>query len=102
MTRDEYLTQLYAQRGRSLRWLRSEGVPTADAEIIVDRGIENGLAQFDKGKVYKSLSILSRGYLKDFRESRMGKVVPTGDLERLENSLEQKKRGRVAPAPSAE
>ena len=102
MTRDEYLIHIYGQRGKVLGWLRRQGVPTAEAEIMVDKGIDRCLKRWDRGHKKQTLGWETRGLLKDYIESRMGRVVPRGDLERLENALEQQRRGRVPAAPHAD
>jgi len=101
LTREEYFTYIYNQRSRTLRWLRDQGVPSTDAEILVDRAIESCLAKFDRGGE-PALSLVRRVSTKlaDWRKT-VGIGEATGHC-RVPISVEEAERvnerhGRVPP-----
>ncbi len=111
MTRDEYFTYIYKQRGRTLRWLRSQGVPEADAEILVDRVIIYCIEAFDRGRRGKLL--LRREvppWLFEWKRKNtfsidleinddQNRVVVPLDVEAAER--EKARAGRSSPKPEA-
>ena len=94
MTREVYFTKIYNQRSRTLRWLRGQGVPTADSEIMVDAAIISLMAAYDKtGKENWSLMRGVHPWHVRWKERR-GIVVPVSvDVAEKINE----RHGRVLP-----
>ena len=101
LTREEYFTYIYNQRSRTLRWLRDQGVPLTEAEIMVDKGLESLITAFDRtGEEQRSL-IREMGYLVRNWKKKVGYGEPTGHC-RVPISVETAERinerhGRVLP-----
>lgn len=87
MTRDENLIHIYGQRGKVLAWVRRQGVPTADAEILVEKAIENVIQRIVRGKYEKSLAFYVGREVARYFKFRSGKVVPVGDMEVFEKMV---------------
>lgn len=114
MTRDEYILFIYdkVKRRRVIAWLRRQGVPLTDAEILVDMGCERMLRAYDKtGKEnWSLLRGVTPGYVDWKKKNKLSKeeawdnetnsVFVPYDVETAERK--QSRHGRVVPSPAAD